>query len=536
MTILTDASLDFARAHIEAYYDSDFFPKRDEFVALWACWDDVKKHLGSMHVEKLHLEPPRTMPASKASGGYRIVHQLEPLNSMVYTALAHSVATTVEQSRVPKNIAYSYRIELSNRGFFERGNGYRDFVGRCRTLAKGHAYVLVADIADFYNRLYLHRLGNAIDHAGCQPSGTAKTVEQFLTNLNGKASQGIPVGPAASIIMAEAVLTDVDQLIATKGFAYARYVDDIRVFSKSKAPLEALLEELVQHLFDAHRLQLSAAKTRIIGVKDFRPTVQTPEDYERSSLLDLAKAVCDYGDQYTPDDIDDLVGKYLQPTAEIKASKATGRFSGMLRSWQEQRSREKEQIRGQLLGQLLADGVSRKPIDLGLVRQALRQARRCRDISIYGEVLRHVEALEPALPDAVLYLHAVAQDRVIVSHINELRSLVSSSTFRRSRFARHWIYWFLSSQAGLVKDSVIGPVLWTDAPVEWQMRAARATRNLAKVRQQKSAIGGLGMWDRRAVLLASEVMPRDERKAWLASVSPRDIVETSIVSWANSQP
>ena len=55
MTILTDASLDFARAHIEAYYDSDFFPKRDEFVALWACWDDVKKHLGSMHVEKRHV-------------------------------------------------------------------------------------------------------------------------------------------------------------------------------------------------------------------------------------------------------------------------------------------------------------------------------------------------------------------------------------------------------------------------------------------------------------------------------------------------
>lgn len=97
-----------------------------------------------------------------------------------------------------------------------------------------------------------------------------------------------------------------------------------------------------------------------MGVKVFRPTIQNPEDYERSSLLDLAKAVCDHGDQYTPDDIDDLVGKYLQPTAEPKASKATGRFSGMLRTWQEQENREKEQIRGQLLGQLLAHGVSRK--------------------------------------------------------------------------------------------------------------------------------------------------------------------------------
>lgn len=39
---LTEDSIEFARKHIEHYYDSDFFPKAFEFEAIWHCWDDVK--------------------------------------------------------------------------------------------------------------------------------------------------------------------------------------------------------------------------------------------------------------------------------------------------------------------------------------------------------------------------------------------------------------------------------------------------------------------------------------------------------------
>ena len=41
MTILTDQSLEFAREHIQKFYDSDFFPKPVEFEALWHQWEAV---------------------------------------------------------------------------------------------------------------------------------------------------------------------------------------------------------------------------------------------------------------------------------------------------------------------------------------------------------------------------------------------------------------------------------------------------------------------------------------------------------------
>ena len=53
MIKLTEESLDFAKQHIEKYYDSDFFPKPFEFEAIWHNWDEVIK--GS---ESFDFPPP----------------------------------------------------------------------------------------------------------------------------------------------------------------------------------------------------------------------------------------------------------------------------------------------------------------------------------------------------------------------------------------------------------------------------------------------------------------------------------------------
>ena len=86
--------------------------------------------------------------------------------------------------------------------------------------------------------------------------------------------------------------------------------------------------------------------------------------------------------------------------------------------------------------------------------------------------------------------------------------------------------------------SIFGKIwlFWAKTPVEWQMRAARATRNLALVRVQRSTIAGLGPRDRRAVVMASEVLPRAERLPWLASLTSQDPIEGWIIEWARKQP
>jgi len=535
MTFLVDSSLDFARAHVDAFGDSDFFPPRDEFVAINAGWDAIKQYLTASNVEKLPVEAPRSMPAPKARGGYRIVHQLESLGALTYTALAHMVAGQVEVSRVPASIAFSYRLSVSANSFFASGNGYQPFVSRCRDLAGTHAFVFAADIADFYNRTYVHRVENAITSAGC-PGNLGKALEHFLLALNGKNSQGIPVGPAASIVMAEAVMTDRDQFIGNYGLQHARYVDDFRIFSSSRDDLERFEEQFVQHLFEIHRLQLAPGKTSITETASFADRIGAPAEVERRELLELAQAVCDYGDQYTLSDIEALAQKFLEPTKPRARPAASGWWQQMLRAIDRHEERERETIRNGLISELFEEGLRKTPLDLGLVRHALRQGSRWGSPNMIGPVLRNIAFIEPALPDAFTYLNAVYSDDLAEEHIDAIRALVQSQGFKRSRFVQHWTYWFLTSKPRLVADAALGPKIWNDSPVEWQARAARTTRNLAKVRQHKSALGSFGLWDRRSLLMSSEVMPALERAAWLGSITPRDPVEQSIVRWAKAKP
>lgn len=155
MAILTEAALDFAREHITRYYDSDFFPKFAEFEALWHQWDDVKRELMSKNVSKLWVTPPRAMTIGKPKGGFRVVHQLEPLEAVIYTALAHEVAAAVEKARFPSvaRVACSYRFKIADGSFFVGGTGWTDFQARTEELLEEFSHVLVTDITDFYNQI-----------------------------------------------------------------------------------------------------------------------------------------------------------------------------------------------------------------------------------------------------------------------------------------------------------------------------------------------------------------------------------------------
>jgi hypothetical protein len=283
---LSPASVEFARKHVTRYWDSDFFPKAFEFSALWASWPEVLDHLTSKEVIELSVQSPKVMAAPKPTGSFRVVHQLDPLDTLVYTALAVAIAPAVEKKRAKNHVACSYRISIdSNAGtFFANGSGFPTFLSQSRTLAESHPYVLVTDLTDFYNQIYLHRLQNAI--SSCDPTldGLATDIEKFLERVNGM-SHGIPVGPVASIIMAEALLTDIDEFLSERGVVHTRYVDDFRIFGPSREALTKLLAEMTLYLHSNHRLVLSSSKTEIVEAEQFiRAYLDDPEELERRAI------------------------------------------------------------------------------------------------------------------------------------------------------------------------------------------------------------------------------------------------------------
>lgn len=484
MSILTNESLEFARKHISKFYDSDFFPRAFEFEAIWHSWEDVKKDLTSKNVGKNFVTTPRTLTSVKPRGGYRVVQQLDPLDSIIYTALAYLVANSVEQARVHRDehVACSYRIDLNDGSFFAEGNGFGEFTTQSENLAKKYKYVLASDITDFYNQIYLHRLNNAIEYSDQSLKPIADDIERFLTSLNGKASQGVPVGPAASIIMAEAVLIDIDQFLVNSGVFHTRYVDDYRIFSDSRDKLESTLEDLTLYLYENHRLTLSSEKTKIIETSKYIEEIL--HNHYALEKIEIFETL-------------EILNPYSGEAVEVKVL-----------------IEDDEKIAIEQMEVLAEKVLERKTLDLGLSRALIRKAKAYKTQDLAEIIFENFDFFSPVINDVCLYFSAITNKEFIdKQRANLIHATKSKSTNRG--LVRLWLEWYFSNNADLIKIPEIKSFIFGGPNIVSQAQAAISTKNLAWVRNKKADIYTVGAWERRAILHATKILPSDEKEHWL---------------------
>lgn len=417
--LLTDESLDFARRHLTKFYDSDFFPKPFEFDAIWHKWHEFKV------LAKNNFDPSATsmaIPWRKARGGFRVVHQLNPLDAIVYTAMTYTVSMQVERRRRLNNYAAcSYRISIDSGGFFSSGSGFESYRERCESLADTHKFVLMTDISDFYNQIYLHRLENAISDATNSDAG--KSFELFLMALNSKNSQGIPVGPAASIILSEAVLIDVDEFIADRGYSHVRYVDDIRIFADSLHDLDVFLQDLTLYLHQSHRLGLVGEKTKILNTADFlQLELNNQYQLEKLEILDDIESIDFYSNPNNEEieEVEDFEEVEEEPIGD-KLLKALERITG------------------------------HDHLDMGLARAILRRARNGKHEEIIEFMFEHLMKFRPVMNDVVLYLEAVTNENTLHDIQIKIRQLISSK-LHHDISVSEWFSWYVGNHEALSKD------------------------------------------------------------------------------------
>ena len=270
---LKDNSLEWALNCINRYGDTDIFPVPFEFEAIQHNWIKVKEFLSNINLSQYTTNAIRNMLMPKTNDSFRIVRQLNPLDSLIYNAILFELADDLESHRVikEKSIACSYRINIQSDGrIFSQDNGWSDFHKKSKELAESGNYnfVIVADIADFYNQVYHHRVQNVIETA-TKNKTRADNIENFLSSLTKKHSRGLPVGPIPSIVLAEACLDDVDKKLMNLSVAHSRYVDDFRIMCKTKKEALFILQELISYLYTAHRFTLQSHKTKILGIDEF---------------------------------------------------------------------------------------------------------------------------------------------------------------------------------------------------------------------------------------------------------------------------
>jgi hypothetical protein len=376
--------------------------------------------------------------------------------------------------------------------------------------------VAVADIADFYPRIYLHRLENSLQSATSHASHVS-TISRLLSGWNGTESFGIPVGSAASRLLAEITISDVDDALFANGTRFVRFNDDYRIFARSYADAYRAIAFLADVLFSNHGLTLQPQKTTVVPAADFdRRFLGTLEEKELDSLQERFSQLLEA--LGLEDSYDDINYEDLEPE-------------------------QQELIDSMNLAEVFREeiGAAHEP-EAALLRFILRRMGQLDDSALIDDVLGNVESLLPVFADVIRYLASL---RSLAPHERleigaRVLDLVDNSIISDSAYHRMWALDLFTHSTAWGNENRFFTLLASARDAFSRRKLILAMGRSAQRHWFQSrwrALFDEPAWPRRALLAAASCMSPDARRHWYQSVEPRlDPLEKAVMRWARQTP
>lgn len=527
---LRPRTLDWALKHVEQYGDTDIFPAPFEFKAIRSEWKArrpggtkqrvvVRDWLSAIDLLNWQTRTPRRCLSPKHQFGFRASMQPDPIDSLLYAGLVYEIGRDLEAVRInaAERVVHSYRFNPNADGrMFDPDFNYESFRKRSVELARDNdcEWVVVADIADFYPRIYSHPLENALSEATTR-SGHVTVLKRMLSSWNYTVSYGVPVGPAASRLLAEVAIADVDAALQSEGLVHTRFVDDYRVFCSTERAAYSALAFLANTLFENHGLTLQQHKTYIQPAADFLDANEASEtELERKSLAEkFEDIVNNLGlERYEPIDYDELGTEHKELIDALNLKEI-------------------------LEGQIEKDG----SLDVLLVRFVLRRLAQLNDDSAVDLVLGNMKRLYPVFKEALEYSTAIRtlfMDRHSLGA--RLLDLIDEEVVGHLEYHRAWILSTFANDADWNNADRFAPLYNEHADLFSRRELVLAMGKAGKsawFKSKKRHFGSFEIWERRAFLAAASCLPGDEADHWYRSVAGQlDDLEKVVVDWARRSP
>lgn len=169
------------------------------------------------------------------------------------------------------------------------------------------------------------------------------------------------------------------------------------------------------------------------------------------------------------------------------------------------------------LAELFIEAATKKPLHLGLTRYLLRRAKQLKTSVLREPVLTNIAALTPAMREVIQYLIAAVKPNTVKETGKALLNFTSSAAAGSLPFVRMWILEFFIHRPESVKylDACRIAAESKDSLGARPMALlARSYEQVQWVRAQKEKWANHAPWDRRAIIWASSILPKDERGHW----------------------
>lgn len=503
----------FKRAilHLADLGDTDILPPLFEFQFFKEAAEPVVRKLNAFSAGSYNPVGAFEVLSPKTQTSFRIAHQLHATDTLLFTAAAIEIAKAIDELRLdPEQGAFSYRFDDDNESssLFTDECTYHDWLVSVSAMCEPNEafsndqLVLETDISDFYGRIYFHRIEHVLDDVEAA-NAPRKIIENVIKNSRARQSYGLPVGGAASRIIAEGVLIDVDTMLRRTGLKFTRFVDDFRIVVNSPAEAHAALCRLAEHLMLTEGLSLNAAKTRILTASGVRAEIDdsfseifTKE--ERNGLDRYLRSIYDSED--VAETIADEIDKY---TLIEKLDKA----------------------------------IKSEKIDYTAVKLILRALRVSALDNIGTFISQFSQLLYFAPRDFCVLIGAQAQmsPQIADTVAEKLLEIMQASPFKDMTLLRIWVSHLFVSGALPITDARMVQLNFGDNPIEKRQAILLRARlkDRAFFREAKTRFGDLSEWEKPALMLGASCLAASEYDTWLGFCKGKssDLLSDEYISW-----
>jgi hypothetical protein len=205
---------------------------------------------------RVRPDPIRSFLSPKPRGGWRTFAVLSDRDERTWNILAQRVASILER-RIDPRVA-------ANRTVLARGvrrvEDLATALLRARAVAPSRGLLLRTDVEDFYPSITPEVLVRSLAELGV-PRQDSRLAGQMIDGWSESGYPGLPIGPVASAVLANAVLASVDTAMGSLHFV--RWVDDYLVAVPSERAITGILDRLDVSLERLH-LRRSVPKTELL--------------------------------------------------------------------------------------------------------------------------------------------------------------------------------------------------------------------------------------------------------------------------------
>ena len=508
----TNGSTVRAIRHLADLADTDILPPLFEFQFHAERSDEIATKLE--HVDFGEYKPRSCFEvlSPKTRLSFKIAHQLYPTDTLLYTSAVLDVAASIEAMRIPLEsgaFSYSYDDDEASSQLYKESGSYHDWLIHVQSLCakenpfEEDKYIVETDIADFYPRIYFHRIEHILDD--CQATNAVrKIIEGIIKFTRAHQSYGLPVGSAASRLLAEAILNDTDRMLDGLGLKFARYVDDFRIVTNDATHAHSTLCRLAEHLMVAEGLSLNAAKTKVLPASDEIQQIEEKltDVFSSSELAGLNRyiSLVYEGGDISAEDIEDI------NTDELVSK--------------------------------LTEILARDAVDYSAVKVILK-ALRAVDVDDPAAITSKFDILLYYVPrDFCILVGTLAQKYPHAAEdlAQRLVELVVQAPFNDMALCKIWVAHLFISQALPLTNERLSQLNLTSSAVErrLQILGRAILEDRAYLREQKTRFSEVSDWEKPALILAMSRLPRSEFDTWVKNIVVayfNDILGEIYISW-----